>query len=175
MVVDWANVYGWKKSLKKEVNAGKLFDYLSEYSQIKSINLYFGKDKNEKSRSFLNEAGEIGYRVITKDVKYMMGRRKCDFDLEICMDVLLNIDKYDGFVFLSGDGDFRPLYDYLIEKQKQLVVMFAKGHLGREVYGMKRAVYLFDVRRLGDVILRQKISPRNKSRGVIGNNITKNE
>ncbi|MBU1200312.1 hypothetical protein KJ953_02115 [Patescibacteria group bacterium] len=32
--VDWANVYGWRKSLKGEVNAGKLYRYLSSYKEI---------------------------------------------------------------------------------------------------------------------------------------------
>ncbi len=46
--VDWANVYGWKKSLKKEVDPKKLYKYLKKYKEIKSINFYFGTDNNNK-------------------------------------------------------------------------------------------------------------------------------
>ena len=51
--IDWANVYGWKKSLKKEVDAVKLFEYLKEYKEIINIHLYFGKDSHPKSAEFL--------------------------------------------------------------------------------------------------------------------------
>lgn len=62
--VDWANVHGWEKTLKLEIDARKVFLYLSGYQEIKSIRLYFGKDTHEKSGQFLEKAKEIGYEVI---------------------------------------------------------------------------------------------------------------
>ena len=41
--VDWANVYGWKKSLKSEVNISVLYKYLKSYEEIVEIYLYFEK------------------------------------------------------------------------------------------------------------------------------------
>ena len=35
--IDWANVYGWKKSLKREINSRKLFKHLKTYKQIKNF------------------------------------------------------------------------------------------------------------------------------------------
>jgi len=31
--IDWANVYGWTKSLKREVDAEELFGYLKTYKK----------------------------------------------------------------------------------------------------------------------------------------------
>lgn len=90
--IDWANVYGWKKSLKREISVRKLYKYLRAYKEVKEMNFYFGTDKNEKSRDFIKTTRHIGYKVVTKPVKYILTaeiqrkkiyRRKCDFDMEI--------------------------------------------------------------------------------------------
>ena len=44
--VDWANVYGWRKSLKGEVDPRQLFQYLKTYSEISDVRLYFGEDRH---------------------------------------------------------------------------------------------------------------------------------
>jgi len=69
--VDWANIYGWRKSLGKEVNPKKLYKYLRSYKEISEVCFYFGKDKNEKPRNFLEEVKKIGYKITTKPVKYI--------------------------------------------------------------------------------------------------------
>ncbi len=69
--IDWANVYGWKKSLKREVNPEKLFSYFKKYPQVKEINFYYGEDKHPKSRVFLKKMKQIGFRIISKEVKYI--------------------------------------------------------------------------------------------------------
>ena len=67
--VDWANVHGWEKSLKKDISPNKLFTHLKNYKEIVDIRLYFGTDTHEKSVEFLKTASKIGYQVITKPVK----------------------------------------------------------------------------------------------------------
>lgn len=149
--IDWANIYNWKKSLKEKIDLKKLFAYLHAHQEIKSINFYFGEDKHPKSKQFLQEIKKIGYQVITKPVKYIVvGRinrniikkRKCDFDIEICMKVyqLLNRN-YQSFIFFSGDGDFAPLYQYLISEKKQVIVIYEKGFLGKEIWQINRGLF----------------------------------
>lgn len=69
--IDWANVYGWRSSLKSEVDPKNLFKELKTYPQIKEINFYYGLDKHPKSRQLLDSARKIGFNVISKDVKYI--------------------------------------------------------------------------------------------------------
>lgn len=166
--IDWANVYYWKDSLKWEIDLKKLFKYLKSYRQIKEINFYFGTDEHPASKEQIEEAKKIGYRVVTKLVKYLpvsdrgavIWKRKCDFDLEIGLDCFEKLDKYTGFVFLSGDGDFATLYQRLVKKNKQVVVFFAPGRLGKEVRFLRRGIYLCVVKKIKEVI--QKISPRRR-------------
>jgi uncharacterized LabA/DUF88 family protein len=149
--VDWANVYSWQESLKQKVDTEKLINYLKTYSQIKAVNFYFGTDKNPKSEAFLNKVKTEGYKLTTKPVKYILVtkvtgqpvyRRKCDFDIEICIDVHKLLDEsFDSFVFFTGDGDFSPLYELLVQHKKQVVVIFTHGHMGREIYEMNNRVF----------------------------------
>jgi len=159
--IDWANVHGWAELGHSKVNLKKLFKYLRGYKKIKAINLYFGKDTHPKSKKFLGEAKKIGFKVITKPVKYInvavfqnkpIFRRKCDFDMEICIDIHKHLSQnYDSFIFFSGDGDFEPLYRLLIERHKQVIVIYGQGHLGREIYSIKQGLYKLDINKLESV------------------------
>ncbi len=149
--LDWANMHGWEKSLKRQINHEKVFRYLKKYSQVKEVKLYFGTDTNTKSKNFLKSASRAGYSVTTKPVKYIIAgiidgqalkRRKCDFDMEICIDVHKDLTRGIGsFIFFTGDGDFEPLYKLLIEKRKQVIVVYSPGHLGREIWQMKKGIF----------------------------------
>lgn len=178
-IIDWANVYGWTKKLKWEVNAKKLYDYLKTYPEIYDIRFYFGIEKgNRKSEGFQEEIKRIGYSLISKEVKWIpvslgvthfktrngkiksiaetLGkethnifkellqkrlqepfggsfcRRKCDFDVEVTMDMLNNIKNFDGIILFSGDGDYKAIVEHLLENKKQVTVVHPFGLRGRE-------------------------------------------
>lgn len=154
--IDWANVYGWRSSLKRDVDPKKLFTYLKSYKQVKEISFYFGTDEHPASQDQIDKARKIGYRVITKPVKYLpvkdrdviVWKRKCDFDLEIGLDCFERLDRFDGFIFFSGDGDFATLYKRLIKRRKQVIVAYMYGHLGREVWNIKRGIFKASIKKL---------------------------
>lgn len=77
-------------------------------------------------------------------------KRKCDFDIEIAIKVhkLLTKD-IQAFIFFTGDGDFEPLYRLLIDLGKQVVVIYAHGHLGKEVWELKRGIFKKVIDKLG--------------------------
>jgi len=147
VLIDWANVYGWKDKIEiPEIR--KIYKYFSNYKKCRQIRFYFGQDDNDKSKRFLKRVENIGFKLVTKPVKYirvsqkpLILKRKCDFDLEIAMDTLINLDKYDSFIFLSGDGDYVPLYKYLMKKKKQVIIVYEKGHVGREVWELPKSYF----------------------------------
>lgn len=182
VLIDWANVYRWADSVGSEMDAGKIKRFLESYPEIIEQRLYFGKDNNEKSSQFLHQMSELGYRVISKPVKYLrtltetgeyVAQRKCDFDLEIGLDCWENLDRFDGFIIFSGDGDFATLYSRLLAIGKRVIVVFAPDHLGKEVWALKgkRGLYLCSV---GLLEVKGKNIPRTrKSRGVIKSSLAK--
>lgn len=159
--VDWANVHGWEKTLKRDINLEKIFFYLTKYEEIKNVRFYFGTDVHEKSVKFLGKAGQIGYQVVTKPVKYILAGevseqkifiRKCDFDMEVCIDVhRLLKEGFESFIFFTGDGDYAPLYQMLIGIGKQVVVVYTSGHLGREVWDIKKGLFKAQLKNLIDI------------------------
>ena len=156
--IDWANVYNWKKSLKREVNPKKLYQYLKSYQEIEEVRFYFGKDRHRKSRTFIKDIRKVGFKIATKPVKYILVtqiedqkiyRRKCDFDMEMCIDVHKALTKgVESFIFFTGDGDFEPLYRLLHNKGKQVIVIYASNHVGREILKLEREIFLFNIKKL---------------------------
>lgn len=156
--IDWANVWGWRDVLEKPLDAKLLYKYLKSYPQIESLNFYFGTDNNPESQDFLEDARKIGFNVVTKSVKYILlgqvgeqliRKRKCDFDIEICMSVYKALEEgIKSFIFFSGDGDFAPLYRYLIGKGKQVIVIYAKKHVGREIWEIEESLFKIQVDQL---------------------------
>lgn len=188
--IDWANVYGWVNRLNREVDPRKLYRYLKSYPEIGDLFFYYGLDKHPKSKQFLKKVKQIGFTVVTKEVKYIpvsidtshfkhvakeikeslntikhlktediknilqilnrkVLRRKCDFDMEIALDCFENLDEYESYIFFSGDGDFATLYKRLIEAKKQVIVVYAPGHIGREIWEIKRGIFKVNIQNIG--------------------------
>jgi uncharacterized LabA/DUF88 family protein len=148
--IDWANVYGWRDTLKYKPDPKIIFKYLYSYKNIKDVRFYYGKDSSGQSEDFLKAVQEIGFTLITKPVKHIVvgslentiiRKRKADFDLEIGLDCFENLDKYRTFIFFSGDGDFATLYKRLINHKKQVIVIFEQGHLGKEVWDITEGLF----------------------------------
>lgn len=183
MLVDWANVYGWKQEVGGEPDSKKILDYFENYSEINEVRFYFGtEENNERSIDFIKMVKKLGYMVITKPVKFIkifddngkkfISKRKCDFDLEIGLDTFELLDKYQSFIFLSGDGDYKTLYERLIAKSKQVIVVYARNRLGKEIWQMKKGIFKIEFPKLG--ILIKNVPPVLKPRGVIRKIIAKN-
>jgi hypothetical protein len=79
------------------------------------------KEDFEKFKNFLDSLRDTG-----------LVRRKCDFDVEITLDVMKNFNNIDGIILFSGDGDFKPLCEYLLNNKKQVIVVHPFGLRGRE-------------------------------------------
>ena len=197
VIIDWANVYGWFKKLKWEIDPQKLYNYLKSYPEIVEIRFYFGIEKeNKKSEEFHRLIKSIGYNLISKEVKWVpvdikftefikgedgqvnkigrydkerkivqelkglskelnglikaggFVRRKCDFDVEITRDVLMSLDKVDGIILFSGDGDYAPLVEEVIKVGKQAILVFARGCKGKEYGNFDKGLYQCSVKKL---------------------------
>ena len=116
---------------------------------------------------------KIGYSVTTKPVKFLkvyneektefIWKRKCDFDLEIGLDAYESLDKFGSFIFFSGDGDFATLYTRLIKRKKQVIVIYAHGNLGREVWQIKNGIFKKHIKKLGVDLFVKKMPPNRRS------------
>ena len=70
LLIDWANVYGWRKSLGWEVCPKKLFNFFDR-PKIIDKRFYHGVEKGQKqSENFKTEMENLGFSVIPKEVKW---------------------------------------------------------------------------------------------------------
>lgn len=180
VLIDWANVFHAQRKNGWNVDTRKLFTLFKGHQEIQDIVLFHGTDQHAKSESFLQTQAAIGYRIVTKTVKKVpvtvdhegkplpkpILRRKCDFDVEIAKEILLNLDQFQGFVLVSGDGDYAPIFDVLRERRKQAILVFPKGGMGREYTEnerRKRAMFLCSLERLRPFIETKNIPAGPKS------------
>ncbi len=195
VLIDWANVFNWFRGGKFELDPQRLFDALKKYPNIEKIYIFVGEDEHEKSKEFLKKVQEIGFEVVTKKVKYMrlfiekspfwneikkyvpeqvlkklsddpILKPKCDFDVEIATRLLLDIDHFHTFVLFSGDGDYAPVIEEIMLRQKRVFVVAQPRALGREFRAMmEKKVHplLVDIADLG-LLSRRKFPPRKKSK-----------
>jgi len=79
---------------------------------------------------------EIFKNLIEKEIKKPLSgqfcRRKCDFDVEITKDILININNFDCLILFSGDGDYKDIIEYLLNNNKQTIVIHPFGLRGKE-------------------------------------------
>lgn len=165
VLIDWANVFHAQYKNRWNVDTRRLFALFKDHQEIREIILFHGTDQHAKSEFFLKEQAAIGYRIVTKAVKKVpvttdhegnllakpILRRKCDFDVEIAKEILLNLDQFQSFILVSGDGDYAPIFDVLRERRKQAILIFPQGGLGREYLEheqRKRAIFLCSLERL---------------------------
>jgi len=78
--------------------------------------------KDEKN--FHEALEKIGFEVRTKDLLvFHGGHKKGDWDVGIAMDAVRAAEKVDVIVVVSGDGDFKEMYEYVRGKGCRIEVM----------------------------------------------------
>ncbi len=96
----------------------------------------------------IDKARKAGFTIRTKEIKTIdtydeSGKRqgqihKCNFDVEITMDMIKQLPKYDTVFLWSGDSDFGPLLAYLKSKGKKVVTVCARAFASSELQKASR-------------------------------------
>lgn len=132
-----ANVCDWVEPAKK------LF-YYGHYAARPALpqnNQWNAKSGSSVFR--IDRAKKAGFLVKTKEIKmiahydedgHFMGKTpKCNFDVEMAMDMLLKINKYDTVMLFSGDSDFSGLLSHLKNKGKKIVIVCTRPRMSTEL------------------------------------------
>jgi uncharacterized LabA/DUF88 family protein len=103
---------GWK------IDMNYFRKYLTNKFRVKKAFLFIGYIHS--NQSMYQAFRRFGYDIIFKPtVKDRYGKVKGNVDAEIVLNAArLKYDEYDKSVFVSGDGDFYCLYDFLEKEDK---------------------------------------------------------
>lgn len=136
---------------KLVVDIEKLTNFLNLFSENKKF--YFGLDPlNRKSIKIISKAREYFDKTITKPIQRIkhyldsfeekittrsvkcdkQGKYiyipKCNFDVEICIDAVRFLEKYNTFCLFSSDADFSYLLEFLRRRGKR-IILFSAGYV----------------------------------------------
>lgn len=103
---------GWRLDFKK------FRVYLADKFRVSKAFLFIGYIKgNEK---MYNQLKSFGYELIFKPTtKDGLGKPNGNIDAELVLHAAaIEYKNYDKTIIVSGDGDFRCLYEYLIKNKK---------------------------------------------------------
>lgn len=139
--IDAANIFYTQRTLGWKISYGKLRQYFKEEcgENLGLMFVYTAYDSDRpQQKKFLDMLEINRYIVRTKEVKRIRVAKgiyewKGDFDVELSMDVIDNLQKFETAVLLSGDSDFAPVVKRMKDNNKRIIVMSAKHHISREL------------------------------------------
>ena len=152
-------------SLKWAMDYKKLNEFLKSMGEFKGIRFYtaeFPGEAHHKFRYFLSKS--LKFKLITKPLKEYgdhtqeAPHRKANFDVEIAVDSVFNMDNFNTLILFSGDCDFEYLVKFLRGNGKIVVGFSRSGHIAKEL--PPALSHYFDIANFRSVFM--KISPKAK-------------
>lgn len=107
---------------------------------------YIVTDPAQRHRAFRKVLRSFGYEVKERFLRHdkISGKpTRSDWDIGITIDALDQLDTYDTFVLMSGDGDFSLLLEYLNKKSKRTVVIAFEKSLSNSFYSVADELHTF--------------------------------
>lgn len=128
VLVDVQNMYYSAKNLyQARINFKNLLKLLTFDRQlVRAIAYVIKAEPDDGESSFFDAINSAGFEVKEKDLQvFYGGDKKGDWDLGIAMDAIRLGTKVDSLILVTGDGDFKPVVNYLQQAQGCLVEVAA--------------------------------------------------
>ncbi|MFH1838663.1 MAG: NYN domain-containing protein [Candidatus Kuenenbacteria bacterium] len=149
--IDASNVWNAVKSVKKFIEYKILKDYFRKNFNADEVEIFYydaypkietrNYDLGGKHKFFTYLKKGLGFIVRKKELKRISiisesGEsiiEKGNMDVEITIDAMHNIQKYNIVIFFSGDADFLALVNYLKNHGKKVYVFSSKNNISHEL------------------------------------------
>ncbi|MBU4057166.1 NYN domain-containing protein [Patescibacteria group bacterium] len=149
--IDASNVWNAVKSEKKFIEYKYLKDYFRKSFDAGKVEIFYydaypkdgtreyNLDGKHKFFTYLKKGLEFTVRkkelkrisVISKNGESII--EKGNMDVEITIDALHNIEKYNIAILFSGDADFLALVNYLKNNGKKVYIFSSKNNISHEL------------------------------------------
>lgn len=101
--------------------------YLKDKFQIEKAYIFIGfMPSNQELYSFLQDSGF--HCIFRPTLTYKDGRTKGNCDAELILQAMIDFNKYDQAVIVTGDGDFYCLVKHLIKTKKLKALLVPDRH-----------------------------------------------
>ena len=99
---------------------------------------YFIGVKEEKHQKLYDYLEKAGYILIFRDhATTQVSKKKGNVDNDIIFTIMKKLcerEKFGKVILVSGDGDYKRMVDYLVEKDRLLKIMFPNGVKASSLY-----------------------------------------
>lgn len=149
--IDASNLWQAQKAKGRFFDYEKLRNYLKNKFSGGSIRVFYytaypaegtrsyDLDGKHKFYTFLKKG--LGFEVIKKELKRIAVatengeaiKEKGNMDVEITIDAMHHIQKYDIAIFFSGDADFLALISYLKRAGKKVYIFSSRNNISHEL------------------------------------------
>ena len=149
--IDASNLWAAQKAKGKFFHFKKLRDYLKKEFNTSSAEVFYytaypaegtrdySLDGKHKFYTFLRKG--LGFNVRKKELKRISiiteaGQsieEKGNMDVEITIDAMYHISKYDTAVFFTGDSDFLALVTHLRTNGKKVYIFSSRNNISEEL------------------------------------------
>jgi uncharacterized LabA/DUF88 family protein len=95
------------------------------------------------------------FKDMNKKGKYYIEDRKCNFDVEIGVDMLMDFerDNIETFVLWSGDSDFSDPVEKLLEAGKNVLLFATARRVSKELSNLRESgLIIFDIKKIRNFI-----------------------
>ncbi|MBN1935637.1 MAG: NYN domain-containing protein [Anaerolineae bacterium] len=155
--VDYHNTLHALRRVGRQIDLLALHDYLSEGRHLVEAMLYIAThpqpERQEEDRVTLHRLRQSGFLVRSKVGQLLPnGRLKCDFDLEMALDIQEFIvhSRPDIVVLVTGDGDFTPLVQRLRLRGVRVEIASTPGSVSAALRAMANG--FIDLTRIGNQV-----------------------
>lgn len=128
VLVDVQNLYYSAKNLyKARINFKNLLSLVvAKRILVRAIAYVIKAEPDEREQEFFEALNNAGFEVREKNLQvFFGGAKKGDWDIGIAMDAIRLGHKVDSIILVSGDGDFKPVVNYLQQALGCLVEVVA--------------------------------------------------
>jgi uncharacterized LabA/DUF88 family protein len=132
--IDVQNLFFSARDINKRIDFKKIQEhFVDSGDNIVGLNAYIIRTPDAKSDKFEALLKSFNYGLNIKQAQISRGTdgqriyKGTDQDMAICIDCLTNIDKFDKWVLMSGDGDFIDLCKHLKKFDKFIEVWSIPG------------------------------------------------
>jgi uncharacterized LabA/DUF88 family protein len=132
--IDVQNLFFSARDIRKRIDFKKIKDHFIETGdEIITLKAYIIRTPDAKSDKFESLLRSLGYNLNIKQALISTNSegqrlyRGTDHDMAICIDCISDIDKYDKWVLMSGDGDFIDICKFLKRHGKFIEIWSLPG------------------------------------------------
>ncbi len=149
--IDASNLWQAQKAKGKLLDYGATLKFIKQNFKASLIKVfYYSAYPAEGTRSYSLDGKHrfftylkkgLGFEVRKKELKRISiidehgesVKEKGDMDVEITIDALHHLEKYNIAVFFTGDSDFLALVSYLKRKNKKVFIFSSQNNISEEL------------------------------------------